>query len=241
MIPLYYDLHLHSCLSPCGDDDMTPANIVGMAAVKGLDVIALTDHNSCKNCPAAMKHGEEYGVTVIPGMELTTSEEVHVVCLFPELNDALDFDQYVYERILPIKNKKNIFGEQQTMNELDQVIEVEERLLISATSISFDEVFDLVKSYHGIAYPAHIDKSTTSLLSNLGFVPPDSTFTCAEITTYDHLHHIQKEHPYFLHCNMISCSDAHYLPDIHEPHYQLYVKSRKIPNILESLSRHPHT
>ena len=241
MIPLYYDLHLHSCLSPCGDDDMTPANIVGMAAVKGLDVIALTDHNSCKNCPAAMKHGEEYGVTVIPGMELTTSEEVHVVCLFPELNDALDFDQYVYERILPIKNKKNIFGEQQIMNELDQVIEVEERLLISATSISFDEVFELVKSYHGIAYPAHIDKSTTSLLSNLGFVPPDSSFTCAEITTYDHLHQIQKEHPYFLRCNIISSSDAHYLQDIHEPNYQLYARSRQIPDILDSLSRQPHT
>ena len=241
MIPLYYDLHLHSCLSPCGDDDMTPANIVGMAAVKGLDVIALTDHNSCKNCPAAMKHGEEYGVTVIPGMELTTSEEVHVVCLFPELNDALDFDQYVYERILPIKNKKNIFGEQQIMNELDQVIEVEERLLISATSISFDEVFELVKSYNGIAYPAHIDKSTTSLLSNLGFVPPDSSFTCAEITTYDHLHQIQKEHPYFLRCNIISSSDAHYLQDIHEPNYQLYARSRQIPDILDSLSRQPHT
>ena len=192
MIPLYYDLHLHSCLSPCGDDDMTPANIVGMAAVKGLDVIALTDHNSCKNCPAAMKHGEEYGVTVIPGMELTTSEEVHVVCLFPELKNAMDFDEYVYERILPIKNKKNIFGEQQIMDEFDQVIGIEERLLISATSISFDEVFELVKSYHGIAYPAHIDKSTTSLLSNLGFVPPDSSFTCAEITTYDHLQQIQK-------------------------------------------------
>ena len=220
---------------------MTPANIVGMAAVKGLDVIALTDHNSCKNCPAAMKHGEEYGVTVIPGMELTTSEEVHVVCLFPELNDALDFDQYVYERILPIKNKKNIFGEQQIMNELDQVIEVEERLLISATSISFDEVFELVKSYHGIAYPAHIDKSTTSLLSNLGFVPPDSSFTCAEITTYDHLHQIQKEHPYFLRCNIISSSDAHYLQDIHEPNYQLYARSRQIPDILDSLSRQPHT
>lgn len=241
MIPLYYDLHLHSCLSPCGDDDMTPANIVGMAAVKGLDVIALTDHNSCKNCPAAMKHGEEYGVTVIPGMELTTSEEVHVVCLFPELNDTLNFDQYVYERILPIKNKKNIFGEQQIMNELDQVIEVEERLLISATSISFDEVFDLVKSYHGIAYPAHIDKSTTSLLSNLGFVPPDSSFTCAEITTYDHLHQIQKEHPYFLRCNIISSSDAHYLQDIHEPNYQLYARSRQIPDILDSLSRQPRT
>ena len=81
MIPLFYDLHIHSCLSPCGDDDMTPANLVGMAAVKGLDVIALTDHNSCANCPAAMYHGENYGVTVIPGMELTTAEEVHVrVC-----------------------------------------------------------------------------------------------------------------------------------------------------------------
>ena len=73
MISLYYDLHLHSCLSPCGDDDMTPANIVGMAAVKGLEVIAVTDHNSCRNCPAAMYHGRNYGVIVIPGMELCTS------------------------------------------------------------------------------------------------------------------------------------------------------------------------
>ena len=74
MIPLFYDLHIHSCLSPCGDDDMTPANLVGMAAVKGLDVIALTDHNSCANCPAVVYHGENYCVTVIPGMELTTEE-----------------------------------------------------------------------------------------------------------------------------------------------------------------------
>lgn len=95
---LYYDLHLHSCLSPCGDDDMTPANIVGMAAVKGLDVIALTDHNSCKNCPAAIHHGQQYGVIVIPGMELCTIEEVHIICLFPELDAALAFDQYVYSR-----------------------------------------------------------------------------------------------------------------------------------------------
>ena len=79
---LYYDLHIHSCLSPCGDNDMTPANIVGMAAVKGLDVIAVTDHNSCKNCEAAMAAGEEYGVLVVPGMEICTAEEVHAVCLF---------------------------------------------------------------------------------------------------------------------------------------------------------------
>ncbi len=235
MIPLYYDLHIHSCLSPCGDDDMTPANIAGMAAVKGLDVIALTDHNSCKNCPAILKHGEEYGITVIPGMELTTAEEVHVVCLFPALGDAMAFDGYVYERLLPIKNREDIFGKQQIMDADDQVTGNVERLLIGATDISFDQVFGLVEAYRGIAYPAHIDKSTTSLLSNLGFVPPDSSFTCAEISTFDHLHQIQKEHPYFLQCKMLSSSDAHYLEDIREPDYQIYAKSRAAKDILEGL------
>ncbi len=235
MIPLYYDLHIHSCLSPCGDDDMTPANIAGMAAVKGLDVIALTDHNSCKNCPAILKHGEEYGITVIPGMELTTAEEVHIVCLFPALGDAMAFDRYVYEHLLPIKNREDIFGKQQIMDADDQVTGNVERLLIGATDISFDQVFDLVEAYRGIAYPAHIDKSTTSLLSNLGFVPPDSRFTCAEISTFDHLHQIQKEHPYFLQCKMISSSDAHYLEDIREPDYQIYARSRAAKDILEGL------
>ncbi|MEH2949252.1 PHP domain-containing protein [Sporofaciens sp. JLR.KK001] len=235
MIPLYYDLHIHSCLSPCGDDDMTPANIAGMAAVKGLDVIALTDHNSCKNCPAILKHGEEYGITVIPGMELTTAEEVHVVCLFPALDDAMAFDGYVYERLLPIKNREDIFGKQQIMDADDQVTGNVERLLIGATDISFDQVFGLVEAYRGIAYPAHIDKSTTSLLSNLGFVPPDSSFTCAEISTFDHLHQIQKEHPYFLQCKMLSSSDAHYLEDIREPDYQIYARSRAAKDILEGL------
>ena len=100
MIPLHYDLHIHSCLSPCGDNESTPGNIVGMAVVKGLDVIALTDHNTCKNCAAAMAIGKEYGITVIPGMELTTSEEVHVLCLFHTLEDAMGFDAFVEPRIL---------------------------------------------------------------------------------------------------------------------------------------------
>ena len=134
MIPLFYDLHIHSCLSPCGDDDMTPANIAGMAAVKGLDVIALTDHNSCKNCPAAMHHGAAYGVTVIPGMELTTEEEVHVICLFPSIEDALAFDALVYEKIMPVPNREDIFGRQQIMNEKDEVTGKVEHLLINATS-----------------------------------------------------------------------------------------------------------
>ena len=237
MIPLYYDLHIHSCLSPCGDDDMTPANIVGMAAVKGLDVIALTDHNSCRNCPAAMYHGEKYGVTVIPGMELTTQEEVHVICLFPTLDDALRFDALIYEKLLPFPNREDIFGKQQIKDERDEVTGTVKNLLINATSISFDDVFPLVGSFQGIAYPAHVDKASTSLLSNLGFVPPGSTFTCAEFYDFKDLHRIRREHPYFENCNVICCSDAHYLQDIQEPEYQLYAESREIPDILEALTK----
>ncbi len=237
MIPLCYDLHIHSCLSPCGDDDMTPANIVGMAAVKGLDVIALTDHNSCRNCPAAMYHGEKYGVTVIPGMELTTQEEVHVICLFPTLEDALSFDAFIYKKLLPVPNREDIFGKQQIMNEKDEIVDTVDNLLISAASVSFDDVFSLVSAFRGTAYPAHVDKTSTSLLSNLGFVPPGSTFSCAEFHDFSHLHQIRREHPYFEKCNVICCSDAHYLEDIHEPEHQLYAESGSIPDILKTLQK----
>lgn len=237
MIPLFYDLHIHSCLSPCGDDDMTPANLTGMAAVKGLDVIALTDHNSCANCPAAMYHGKNYGVTVIPGMELTTAEEVHVICLFPALDAAMEFDRLVYGRLLPFPNREDIFGNQQIMNERDEVVGIKEHLLINATTIPFDEAFSLTESFGGIAYPAHVDKSSNSVISNLGFVPPESSFTCAEFHDFKNLHRLRREHPHFEKCNVICCSDAHYLADIHEPEHQIFVESRGIPDILDSLRR----
>lgn len=235
MIPFYYDLHLHSCLSPCGDDDMTPSNIVGMAALKGLQVIALTDHNSCKNCPAAITHGETYGVTVIPGMELTTSEEVHVIFLFSTLESALDFDRYVYEHLLPIQNKEHIFGKQQVINESDEVIATVDKLLISATDISFDQTQELAHRFHAIAYPAHLDKTSTSLLSNLGFIPPDSTFLCAEIQDLRNLHSLKKANPYLETCHIISNSDAHYLGNIKEPNYQIFSKSHQLLDLLHAI------
>ena len=146
MVNLTYDLHIHSCLSPCGDDDMTPGNIVGMAAIKGLDVIAVTDHNSCKNCPAVMKLAEQFGVLAIPGMEINTSEEVHAVCLFPTLEQALHFDAYVYDRLMKFPNKETVFGKQQICNEEDEVIGTEPYLLINSADISFDELWELVRS-----------------------------------------------------------------------------------------------
>lgn len=236
MIRLSYDLHIHSCLSPCGDDDMTPSNIVGMAALKGLDVIALTDHSSCKNCPAFIKLAESYGVIALAGMELTTAEEVHVVCLFGELEQALEWDRYVYEKLPNFPNSEKIFGKQQILDENDNIIGTEPKLLINATEISFDEVYGLLESYGGVMLPAHIDKSANSLIANLGFIPPDSRFTCAEVKHTGFLDRLLAEHPYLNKCNILTDSDAHYLGDISEPVNFITAASKSHADILKAIS-----
>lgn len=233
MTDLFYDLHIHSCLSPCGDDDMTPGNIAGMAKVIGLDVIALTDHNSCKNCPAFARAAREYGITAIFGMELCTAEEVHVLCYFPTLSDALAFDAYVYGQLPDIPNTPALFGNQLIYDENDQVSGTEEKLLISATAIPFDRVYDLVSEYHGIMVPAHINKPTTSLLGNLGFVPPDSQFTCAEVKDLSQWENLQEQFPYLKKCNVLCSSDAHDFNTLHEPLYMLHPEDNTPEEILK--------
>ncbi len=235
MTELYYDLHIHSCLSPCGDDDMTPANIAGMAAVKGLDVIAVTDHNSCKNCPAVLAAAQEYGILAIPGMEINTSEEVHAVCLFEELKAAMDFDAYVYERLMAFPNKEEIFGRQLIYNKEDEICGTVPNLLINATDISFEGLWELVRGFGGVMFPAHVDKTANSLIANLGFIPPDSKFVTAEVKDLGKLHKVRKENPYLEGCRIISNSDAHYLEDIHEPQLRLQVRERSVRGGLEVL------
>lgn len=237
MIGLTYDLHIHSCLSPCGDMDMTPANIAGMAALMGLDVIALTDHNTCKNCPAFLRFAEEYGVLALPGMELTTAEEVHVVCLFETLEDAMRFDEYVYERLLPIDNVEEIFGKQQICGEDDEPCGTVGKLLINATTISFEDVYELVSGFGGVMIPAHIDKSSNSLISNLGFVPEDSRFTTVELKDMKKLHELKRMNPYLEKCTIISDSDSHYLDGLNEPEYTLYVEEKTRAGVLRALGK----
>jgi len=230
-----YDLHIHSCLSPCGDDEMTPANLVGMAALKGLDVIALTDHNSARNCPAAAACAKEYGLLFIPGMEINTAEEVHAVCLFPTLEKALDFDAYVYARLQKVKNKPEFFGNQILYDEEDKKTGTEEYLLINATDIRFDELWDLVHRFGGVMFPAHIEKDSNSLIANLGFIPPDSKFKTAEVKDLKKLHELKKTQPYLNDCRIISNSDAHQLELIHEPELSFPVREKSAEGVLEYL------
>ena len=214
---------------------MTPANIAGMAAVKGLDLIALTDHNTSRNCAPFLKMADAYGLIGLPGMELTTAEDVHVVCLFPDLYAAKDFDAYVYDRMFKIANKEHIFGAQILYNHNDEIIGHEPNLLISNTSISFENVFDLTEERGGIMIPAHIEKSANSLISNLGFVPPDSQFKCAELKNINKLPELLEMNPYLNQCTIITNSDAHYLEHINEPENFLQVKSRSISDIFRAL------
>lgn len=234
---LSYDLHIHSCLSPCGDDDMLPSNIVGMAALKGLDVIAVTDHCSCKNCPAVAKLAEAYGVIALFGMELTTEEEVHVLCLFAELDAAMSFGEYVCTQYQGIMNNRDIFGKQQIVNEDDEIIGEEPVLLINATNIDFDKVYELTERYGGVMIPAHIDKKANSLLANLGFVPEDSRFPCFELKHIGYLDELRDKHPYLKKCRVITNSDAHYLEHINEPVNFIEVWERTAAAVIEALKR----
>ncbi|MBR4342932.1 MAG: PHP domain-containing protein [Lachnospiraceae bacterium] len=233
MVNFSYDFHIHTCLSPCGDNDMTPANIIGMAALKGLEAVAITDHNSSLNCRAAMKLGEENGILVIPGMELTTEEEAHVLCLFYTLEEALAFSEHVYSCLQPVKNNPTVFGHQYICDEDENITGEIENLLINATSIGFSDVDKALKPYNGVMIPAHVDKSTTSVISNLGFIPPDSTFTTFECKKLTNLHSVRRDHPYLQKCNVITDSDAHYLWDINEAVNTINVSEKSIKGVLD--------
>lgn len=202
---VFYDLHIHSCLSPCGDTDMTPQNIAGMAALCGLQVIAVADHNTCRHCPQVVRAANEQGILAVPAMELTTSEEAHVLCLLPDLDAAKEFSDYVYERLPDVPNRPDIFGEQPFLDDEGNTVGEEPRFLLSATSISVYDVVSLLKQFGGVAVPAHIDRSSFSVLSNMGIWDFEWGFTAFEL--YDR----SKSYPELSGLRCISNSDAHTL------------------------------
>lgn len=210
-----YDLHNHSCLSPCADNDNTPNNIAGMAYLSGIRIVALTDHNTAKNCPAFFEAAEKYGIIPIAGMELTTSEDIHLVCLFKNLDSALNFDRYLQQRRVLFKNRPDIFGDQLILNGSDEVIGTEEYLLPNATTISLDEAPGLISEFGGVCYPAHIDRDANGIIAILGAIPPTPTFRCMEVRNADKITEYTEKYGLDGKFIIVS-SDAHYLTDIND-------------------------
>ncbi len=213
----FYDFHIHSCLSPCADNSMTPVSVAGIAALNGLRMAALTDHNSAGNLPVFFDACHAYGVLPVAGIEVESAEAIHVVCLFPRLEDAMAFWQNtVRPAMMPIKNKPQIFGEQNYMDEDDNVVGTEEILLITSTTLSLEEIAVAARAAGGEPFPAHIDRPSNGMLEILGAVPPEPGFRCVEFNGAENIGRLRGEHPALAHMAVLTDSDAHYPDRINE-------------------------
>ena len=221
MNPYRYDFHIHSCLSPCGEDDMTPANIAGVGALVGLQIMALTDHNTCKNCPAFFKAAKRYGIVPVPGVELTTAEDIHVVCLLPSLEAALDFDREIERRRMPIPLNERIFGRQLIMDEEDRVVGTDPHFLLPATDVMIDDVPALIDRFGGVSYPAHVDREANGVIATLGTFPDIPGFLNAEFYDGTKKEAYFRDHPALRSRRILVSSDAHNLWSIREENESL--------------------
>ena len=229
------DLHIHSCLSPCGDIDMTPNNIVNMSLLKGLDAIGIADHNSAKNLPGIEKLAKEAGLTLVPGIEVNTKEEIHVLAYFQKVEDALFVGDKLYEKLPDIKNNEKLFGEQLVLNEFDEETGRIEKLLINAVDISIEELRYMVKRLNGVIVPAHIDRRSFSIISNIGFIPDELNIKTVEHSSS----YVKGQNPLV---DMISSgyriirsSDAHYLHQISEREFFMHLEENTPEAIIKKL------
>ena len=216
MTKYFYDLHVHSCLSPCADDDMTPNNIAGMSALKGLNIVALTDHNTCKNCPAFFDACKRQGLIPIAGMELSTEEDIHIVCLFLTLEDAMSFDKEIEKHLMNVKNRPEIFGNQYIMDGNDEVVGEVDKLLISSTDLWIGDAVELARRYGAHVRPAHIDRESNGIIAILGSIPPEYGFGCIEFNSVENIEGYLKRFSELSDKKILVCSDAHRLWEINE-------------------------
>lgn len=218
------DLHIHSALSPCAEAEMTPGNIVGISKLIGLDVIALTDHQSCGNCQAAMHLSDEIGgPLVLPGIEATSAEEIHLLCLFDDLQAARFFEEILRETQLERENRPEIFGHQYYFNRSDQIIGEETRLLLMPSRLRCDELATEAYRLGGACLPAHVDREANSIMATLGAIPAECSFAWIEISRQADPDRLLRQYPELKAYNRMRNSDAHRLADVADPGWPLPV------------------
>ena len=216
---------------------MTPANLAAMCALAGLEIVALTDHNSCGNCASFCRAAQSHGLTALAGMELCTQEEIHVVCLFPDPERAEDFSSEIAKHLPPIRNNPDRFGKQLRMDDGDGILGVETAFLAGSTDIPLYEVPRLVSHWGGTAFPSHIDRPSFSLLGVLGLWEPSLGFPLAEVSR-----RCPPElpgRPDLAGVRLITNSDAHYLEQVWEAEHAMELPQRTPEAVLDWL-RGPH-
>lgn len=209
--PVKTDLHLHTCLSPCAELQMSPRKIAARAKERAIDIIAICDHNSAENVPAVIEAGRQFSLQVIPGIEVTTREEVHLLALFPKAELAFELQEKIYAH-LPGENNPDLYGWQIVADENDEVLSFNQRLLIGATTLTLEETIDLIHSIGGLAIASHIDRQGFSLLGQLGFIPAGLPLDALEISPRLSFEEAKKK--FVLSYPLVTFSDAHKPEDI---------------------------
>jgi PHP family Zn ribbon phosphoesterase len=229
------DLHIHTLLSPCGDLDMSPANIVSESACKGLDIIGITDHNTTRHCSLTSSLAAKKGIFVMQGAEVTTKEEVHCLAFF-ENTDALNTFQNFLDKNLPdIPNNPEIFGDQVQIDENEIIIYKEKKLLTNAISKGINEVEVMVHSLKGLFIPAHIDRKKNSIYSQLGFLPEYLKAEALEISRVSDVEQFRHEHPEVNMYPLIRSSDAHFPGNIGVAFTEYYMETASFQEIKMAL------
>ncbi len=205
------DLHIHTCLSPCAQPDMLPTAIIKQARDKNLDVIGICDHNSAENVPAVKRAGQREGVQVLGGMEICSSEEIHILAFFEDNDTLLEMQNIVYDNLCG-ENDVNYFGEQLIVDEHDRVAGSARKLLIGSTNLGIDRIVELVRSLGGLAVASHVDRDSFSIVSQLGFIPKELPLDALELSWRCQASEVNNYESYGL--PLVKSSDAHFLSDI---------------------------
>ena len=208
------DLHVHTCLSPCAELEMLPELIVGRAQELGLQIIAVTDHNSAENVAAVVTAARGKGITVLPGMEVQTREEVHLLTLFDTLEQVTLWQEQVYASLPPLRNDESVFGEQLVLDADGKPSGYLDRLLLTSTAFSVEEIVQRVAGLGGLCIPAHVDRTVYSIIFNLGFIPPELDVVGAEISHNVDLVQARERFPQLARYSLVAGSDAHRLGDM---------------------------
>jgi hypothetical protein len=226
------DLHVHTCLSPCTDLDMSPKRILAAAVKKKIDILGICDHNSSANSLAIMNAAKGMDIRVIPGMEVTSQEEVHVVALFGDVENALKLQEHVYSR-LPGENDEEAFGMQVIVNEKEEVLGFNEKLLVGATTIPLDDILRLIHGFDGVSIASHIDREAFSILGQLGFIPENLELDALEISP--RISFAEAEKKYSTQYPITCSSDAHYPDDIGKGFTCFLLKEGTVAEIRKAL------
>jgi len=229
------DLHIHTCLSPCSEITMSPLRIVKKAKQMKLELIAISDHNSAENAGAAIRAARDVGISVIPGMEIASSEEVHILGLFEHLEDVLSLQGTVYAQLAEGKNNTAVFGDQVIANEHDEVEGYNERLLIGATRLTVAEIVEKIHKSNGLAIASHVDRPSYSILSQLGFIPDDIDLDAVEISAQSTPAEAAEKFPEIKKIPVVTSSDAHELKEIGKVTTDFYVAEPTIGEIKKAL------